>query len=122
MVAANLAMLMFVSLLPFSTALQGRYPSSPVASVAYFSNMLGISLALVVNWWLALKYRVWSKPHDHPQVARLTYRLPVYPLASLAALLATFGGPAAAAWAFVGTLVVFSLSEKVLARMRQRAG
>lgn len=121
MIAANLAMLMFVSLLPFSTALQGRYPSSPVAGVAYFSNMFGISLALVVNWWLALKYRVLSKPHDHPDVARLTYRLPVYPLASVAALFGTLRGPAVAAWAFLGTIVLFTLWERVRARMHPRA-
>ena len=49
-VALHLAAMMFVSLLPFSTAMLGHYISSPLAMGTYFGNQSMIALLITAAW------------------------------------------------------------------------
>ncbi len=116
MVVVNLVTLMMVALLPFSAALQGRHPENAVAGMAYFGNMAAISLALLIHWRMALNYGALEKAEDHPDVVRLSNTMPVYPLASIVALLAALIGPVASTIAFIGTIGVFSTWQRFRSR------
>jgi len=60
----NLVFLMFVSVLPFSTAMLGRFTlRQPVSLGFYFGNQLAIVLALNAHWQYAMRRRL---VHDVP--------------------------------------------------------
>lgn len=49
----NVLFLMFVALVPFSTALLGEYPAEQVAVVFYAVNLMLVGLTLYAQWWYA---------------------------------------------------------------------
>src|SRR5438132_3168531 len=49
----NLLFLMMISILPFSCALLGKYPSALAAMEIYFGNLLLASVLLAAQWLLA---------------------------------------------------------------------
>ena len=49
----NVATLLFVALVPFSTALLSQFPESQTAIFVYGGNLLAASLVLSAQWWYA---------------------------------------------------------------------
>ena len=49
----NILFLMFVALVPFSTAVLGQHTASRTAVALYGGNMLAVSLSLSGIWWYA---------------------------------------------------------------------
>ncbi|MFQ5918939.1 MAG: TMEM175 family protein [Thermoplasmata archaeon] len=49
----NITTLLFVALVPFTTALLSRYPGSQTAVFVYGANLLAISLVISAQWWYA---------------------------------------------------------------------
>ncbi len=81
----NLYFLMFVSLLPFSSALMGSYVFVPVAWIIYSSNMIVIGLSLLWLWRYAHRRDLLSEQTTEWQVSNFTARLLVTPAVFLVA-------------------------------------
>lgn len=62
LIVANLAFLMFVSLLPFSVGVQGHFLRNPLAQTIYFSNQFGIAAFLLLQWRIAHHLSVVTDP------------------------------------------------------------
>ena len=109
--AINVLFLMFVSLLPFSTGLLGRFGlGSPAAQAVYFSNQLALGLVLNLQWVVARRLGLLILPIGDPR-ARLM--IAVQPLCCVAAL-ATVAYPPVSYWAFLFGM----LGGRLIARRR----
>ena len=53
----NVAFLLCVTLVPFSTALLGRYPTEQIAVVVYAVNLILVGIILLVHWRYAVSRR-----------------------------------------------------------------
>jgi uncharacterized membrane protein len=49
----NLLFLLWVGLVPFSTALLSEYPMAQIATTVYGLNLIAIGVTLAVHWWYA---------------------------------------------------------------------
>ncbi len=67
----NLLQLMGVGLIPFATALLGRYPMQPIAVVIYGSNGLAVTALYIVLWYYP---RLKNLAHEEPSPEVTTYR------------------------------------------------
>ena len=67
----NILLLMGVGLIPFSTALLGRYPQEPIAIIAYGINGLVVSL-LYNSLWFYPRHRRLAHEEPHPEI--ITHR------------------------------------------------
>ena len=113
----NLFFLMFVSVLPFSTGMMGRYLSRPVAMYVYYGNQTLIGLGLLAHWRFALSRGLVQADLDSRAVNQLTSRILMLPLAFGAALIMTAIRPALAMTGFAAVLAVFRIREMRRARM-----
>jgi uncharacterized membrane protein len=87
----NVLFLMFVTLVPFSTALLGQYPSQQVAVVVYALSMLLTGFALYGHWWYATSGRRLVDADLDPTVIRLAKRRVLLgPALLIAAIAASF--------------------------------
>lgn len=106
LLALNILFLMFVSLLPFSTGMLGRYLSNVFAQEIYFGNQLALGLLLVLQWRTAKAKRLLSDP-DSPEAKELPWMLSRFPVGATLSMLAALVNPAIGFWAFlVGVLGV----------------
>ena len=53
----NMLFLLFVVLVPFSTALLSEYTNQRVAIAVYGANLIAIGLVLALHWWYATNQR-----------------------------------------------------------------
>lgn len=67
----NLAFLSFISLMPFTTGLLGRYGGVEVAVVAYAANVIAASAADTAMLWVALRRGLLAPSHSGDPAARL---------------------------------------------------
>ena len=66
----NIVTLLFVALVPFTTALLSRYPQSQTAVLVYGGNVLAASLVISTQWWYAtLGHRLINRDLD-PRLLR----------------------------------------------------
>ena len=85
-VALNLLFLMFVSLLPFSTAMLGSFTlRQPVSLAFYFGNQLALGLTLNAHWIYARHRGLITDP-DAPVPRRVSIAIRAQPIACLATL------------------------------------
>src|SRR4029450_16189 len=69
----NVISMMFVSLLPFSTALLGSFTlRQPGTRITYFANQLALGLLLNAHWWYARRKGLLTAAPDDPVVVRFT--------------------------------------------------
>jgi len=66
----NILFLLFVALIPFSTAILGQRPPSRGAVVLYGSNMIAVSLPLGGMWWYATGGSRLVAPDLDPRLVR----------------------------------------------------
>jgi uncharacterized membrane protein len=66
----NLLFLLWVALLPFSTALLSEYPMAQVAITLYGLNLIAIGLTLALQWWYATVETRHVDPDIHPGLVR----------------------------------------------------
>ena len=109
----NLAFLMFVSLLPFSTGLLSQFLKNPTAQAFYFGNQLALGILLAVHWSLVRKQarETAVSPEEREQVRTLN-RIYMFPPAYALALAMAFISPQ---WSFV-TLMFALLVGRVAHR------
>jgi uncharacterized membrane protein len=113
----NLVFLMFVSLLPFSTAMLGSFTlHQPVSLAMYFGNQLALGLALNAHWRYA-KWRGLVVNPGNALLRRFGITLLMHPLACIVALGTLFVEPRQAFNAFV---LVQAAGGLIIRRSRAR--
>jgi uncharacterized membrane protein len=101
--AINVVFLMFVSLLPFSGAMLGKFgPQNPVSVGLYFGNQLALGLVLNAHWVYARRRGLLTTVNDG--AARFMIR--VQPIACLLALALTAAAPSLSFYGFLATTLV----------------
>jgi len=84
----NIASLLFVALIPFSTALVGDYPYDSLASIVLEANLLIIGVLFYWQWWYASKdYRLVDRSVGPAAIASGKRRNLVVPTLSVAAII-----------------------------------
>lgn len=111
----NLLFLMFVSVLPFSTGLIGKFgPNHPIALAIYFTNQLALGLVLNLIWVYAGWRDLIATPTADPATR---FMIAVQPFGCLAALGTIAFAPVASYYAFFIAMLV----GRAVARRRYKA-
>jgi uncharacterized membrane protein len=111
----NIISLMFVSLLPFTTAMLGSFTlRQPLTLALYFANQLTLGLLLNAHWWYASWKGLLTVEPSDPTAVRFRITMGVQPFACLAAIAAIAIGPSLAFDVFV----LVQVASVVIARKR----
>lgn len=99
----NIAFLMFVSLLPFSTSLLGRFRlSATVPLVVYFSNQCLIGTLLWLQWRYAARKQLLSEEaYTSPRARDLPARVGALSIGAAVAVVVACFVPEFAFWGFI---------------------
>lgn len=116
----NILFLLFVSLLPFSTAMLGRFSlEAGIPRVVYFSNFFAVGLMLLLHLAYARRRNlVLDDPADEAAMKELQGRIATLVVASLAGTIASLITPAYAFWAFI---IVILLGRALTRRLAPRS-
>jgi uncharacterized membrane protein len=107
LVAVNLLFFGFVSLLPFTMALSGRYQGLTIPMVAYFGDFVGIALGLFLNLRVATTQHLLSDAMPAKLKSRFKRRIIGILIASAAGLVSALIVPRWSLAVFSGVVVVF---------------
>ena len=89
----NIACLLFVALVPFSTALGGDYPDTPLAAIVFEANLLIIGLLILLIWnYATVGRRLVEKSLDESVVILHTRRSLIIPVISAIGILLALAG------------------------------
>jgi len=113
----NLAFLMFVSLLPFSAAMLGRFPHAPIAIQVYYAHQLVLGLILAIQWEVVRRSDLTTEAMTPVERIAMPLRLWAIPAAATVALIATAFQPERSHPAFAFT----AFGGRVISRRRERA-
>lgn len=116
LILLNLIFLLFVSLLPFSAAMLGRFLHAPIALEIYYGHQLVLGLLLLVHWELVRRTGLVVESMTPAETAALSLRLLSVPVACLPALIAAVWRPEWAQLAFVFTILL----GRLIGRRRER--
>ena len=98
----NIALLLFICLVPFSTALSGNFPGQAAAKFVFHGNILAVSLMFLWNWAYAIHGRRLVDEDIDPRAVRFgRMRLGVAMVACLAAIGLTFADPGSSSYAYL---------------------
>lgn len=90
----NILFLLWVALVPFSTALLSEYTKHRLAIAVYAGNMIAIGLTLALHWWYATAKRRHVDPDVHPGLVRAAMsRVLMGPLLYMVAIVLSFFSP-----------------------------
>lgn len=101
----NILMLLFVCLVPFSTALSGDYHSTQIAVVLFHMNLLVIGLLYLAHWWYASHGHRLVDASLPPSVIRaLCFMALIIPLVAFLAILVSYISPSASMYMYLAIL------------------
>jgi uncharacterized membrane protein len=87
----NILFLLWVALVPFSTALLSAYSQSQAAVIIYGANLIAIGLSLALHWWYVTTECRHVDPDIHPGLVRgAMYRTLMGPIVYLIAIAVSF--------------------------------
>ncbi|MGI8990763.1 MAG: TMEM175 family protein [Bryobacteraceae bacterium] len=109
----NLALLMFVSLLPFSAGMMGHLFVHSVSQVFYFGNQFAIASLLYLHLYYATHARMAAIDSDPVAARRLTYRIAVLPIAFGGAIATAFLAPMYSILCFAAVFVAGIAVERL---------
>jgi uncharacterized membrane protein len=90
----NIFFLLWVALVPFSTALLSEYTKHRLAIAVYGGNLIAIGLTLALHWWYATSRRRHVDPDVHPGLVRTAmFRVLMGPLLYLLGIVISFFSP-----------------------------
>jgi uncharacterized membrane protein len=90
----NILFLLWVALVPFSTALLSEYSKTRIAIAIYGANLIAIGLTLALHWWYATSEARHVDPDIHPHLVRgAMKRTLMAPLIYLVAIALSFVRP-----------------------------
>jgi len=100
----NILILMFVALMPFSTALHGEFDDESLAGIIFAGNFLVITLLYLANWVYASRgYRLIDPDTDRELISRESRRCIVVAVASCIAMITSLYVPD---WAMLSYLLI----------------
>jgi uncharacterized membrane protein len=112
----NVLQLFFISLLPFSTAILGRYPDEAAAVIVYALHLELLGLAQYAHWVYVLRHpELVQAPIDARTARATTIRILAGPAAWLGALVLALFSPRLAYAVFFAVLIGY-----VVAAVRDR--
>jgi len=106
---ANMLFLFTIAVLPFSTAVLGRYALAPVALAIYGANLVACTSTLAGLWFVADRSHITEQP-TASQRRYIVRRFGVQLMAALLWIGCAFVAPALALSIFVALPIVFALS------------
>ena len=90
----NVLQLFFISLLPFTTALLGRYPDEAAAVIVYALHLEALGLTQYAHWIYVLRHpQLVQAPIDAGTARVVTLRILIGPAAWAVAMLLALGSP-----------------------------
>lgn len=116
----NILFLMFVSVLPFSTGMLGRYLTNTFAQELYFGNQFALGLLLVLQWRVALAKDLVAEPNS-PDCSQLPWMLYRFPVGAALAMLAALKSPSLGFYAFLLGVIVVRLLHRSLSKKQSKA-
>jgi uncharacterized membrane protein len=117
LILLNLVFLMFVSLLPFSAAMLGRFLKAPIALEIYYAHQLVLGLLLAVQWEVVRRNDLTTETLTAAERIAMPMRLWTIPIASVVALVTATAKPEWAQGAFAFT----ALGGRLISRHREAA-
>lgn len=111
LLALNISFLMFVSLLPFSTGMLGRFLQRPFAQEFYFANQLILGLLLVVQFLVARRLDLLNEPTSEAAID-LSWRLLVFPVGAALAMAISPIAPNLSFYGFLVAALVTRIARK----------
>ncbi len=113
LVFINIGVLMFVSLLPFSTGMLGHFLGSSIGMMFYFGNATAIAVMVNIHWFYAQRAKLLTQdPADATEQRLFQRRIQMMALAFLAALVTSYFAPRFGGFGAVAILAVWRLFEK----------
>ena len=106
---ANMLFLFTIAVLPFSTAVLGRYPLAPVALAIYGANLAACTSTLAGVWFVADHVHITEQP-TASQRRYIVRRFGVQLIVALLGIACAFLAPALALSIFVALPIVFALT------------
>jgi uncharacterized membrane protein len=101
-IGMNIACLLFVALLPFSTAIAGDYPDTPFAAMVFEANLLVIGLLFLLFWnYATTGHRLVERSLDGKVIAAGTRRGLIIPLLSVMGILLALSGVTWSDWIYI---------------------
>jgi uncharacterized membrane protein len=116
LILINLVFMMFVSLLPFSAALLGRFFNAPIALQIYYLHQFALGLLLAIQWEYVRRRDLTTENLTAFERVRLPLRLWTIPAACVAAFAISFAEPKSAQYAFILT----ALAGRAVIRFKER--
>lgn len=113
----NLVFLLFVSLLPFSAAMLGRFLHAPVALGIYYAHQFVLGSLLAIQWEIVRRRDLTTEALTSAERAAMTLRLWMVPVACATALIAAILQPE---WA-QATFAFTAVGGRIITRRRERA-
>lgn len=117
LILLNLLFLLFVSLLPFSAAMLGRFLHAPIALQIYYGHQLVLGLLLAVQWEVVRRNELTTEALTAADRIAMPFRLWTIPAACVVALIAAVVRPE---WA-QGAFAVTALTGRMISRHREAA-
>jgi len=118
----NLFLLMFVSLIPFSTAMLRRFGNEPAAIWIYSANLVALGCSNALHWWYTVKGRHLADPNMTDADFRIgLVRILVVPMVALLAVALSFFNPAWSVSSYALILIFyFALMGKTVLPLKRR--
>lgn len=87
----HITFLMFISLLPFSSAFLGRYPDEQIASLVYGINLCAVGLMSYAGWrYASSHHRLTTHRISDAMIHSVNRRILVAPIAAIVAMILSF--------------------------------
>ncbi|MBV8584937.1 MAG: DUF1211 domain-containing protein [Verrucomicrobia bacterium] len=117
----NLLFLLWVALVPFSTALLSEYPAAQAAITVYGLNLIAIGLTLALHWWYATVEARHVDADIHPGLVRgALLRTLMAPALYIVAIVASFFRPELSLLIYALVPVLYILPGRVDAHWSKR--
>jgi uncharacterized membrane protein len=117
LILLNLVFLMFVSLLPFSAAMLGRFLHAPIAVQIYYGHQLVLGLLLAVQWEVVRRNDLTTEALTPAERIAMPFRLWTIPVACVVALVTAAAHPT---WA-QGAFAITAFTGRLVSRRREAA-
>jgi uncharacterized membrane protein len=117
LILLNLIFLLFVSLLPFSAAVLGRFLHAPIALEIYYGHQLVLGLLLLLQWEVVRRADLIVDTMTPADRVGISARLLSVPAACVPALVAAVWHPEWSQLAFAFTIIL----GRLISRRRERA-
>jgi uncharacterized membrane protein len=112
----NLATLMFVALLPFSSSFSGAFSGVPVGAIVFELNLLIIGLGMSLQWWYATSgNRLSESTLDPAYIRKIRFRNLIVPAVSLVGILFALSGNTWSTAIYMTLPVIFYFVERTSA-------